>query len=98
MTRAVLSLGDGPSLGLDARGLEHGPPLVDFGLVESRKCFRRLLLARIDFLSKLRQPMSNRWVGQSVHCCAVELGDHVLWCSLRHKESMPRRHVESRKA
>jgi hypothetical protein len=36
------------SLGLDVRGLDDGPPFLDFGFVIGGKRLRRLLLGRRD--------------------------------------------------
>ena len=52
------------SFGLDVRGLDDGPPFLDFGFVIGGKCLRPLLLGRWGDLAELVEPLLHRGVGE----------------------------------
>jgi hypothetical protein len=49
----------GALFGLDAGGLDDRPPFFDFGFLEGVKRLRRLLVARIDFLGEIGEPLAR---------------------------------------
>jgi hypothetical protein len=86
------------SIRLDACGLDHRPPFFDLGPLEGGKDLRRLLLPRKYVLVECRQLFFCLQVGKRIGQSAVESSDDWLLQSLRPKERVPIRHVESRQA
>src|SRR6266478_1201802 len=66
------------SLCLDPSRLDDRPPFLDLGQLQPAERLRRLLLARVDVLSKIGKPATHCRIGQGFHDCGIELGDDVL--------------------
>jgi len=66
------------SFTLDVRRLDDWPPFLAVGPLKRRECLRRLLVARENVLSKLRQPRAHGSVGQGLDGCGVESAEDWL--------------------
>src|ERR1017187_7376033 len=63
-SEAALSMSHCTLLHFDPCRLDDRPPLLDLGLVVAAERFRRLLITREDFLSKISEPGTHKRIGQ----------------------------------
>src|SRR6185295_19350606 len=80
---------------LDAGGFDDGPPFFDFTLVERGQPFRRLLLARRDIESEVREPALDGGIGERLHHGGVQPGDDFLRRAFGREETEPAGRVEA---
>src|SRR5688572_27182485 len=80
-------------LGLDPRGLDDRPPLVDLGPMERSQPLRRLLLARRDVEAEVEEALLRRGIGERGYDRRVDLRDRVLRRPARREEAEPAGHV-----
>jgi hypothetical protein len=59
----------------DVSRLNDRPPLFDLGLLIRDEGFGSLLFAREYLLAYLGEPLTNRWVGESIHDRGIEFSD-----------------------
>src|SRR5262249_23933669 len=83
------------SLCPDVRCLDDRPPLLDFGLLKSAERFRRLLVARRNFLTEVGKLMAHCWVGQRINDSSIELSNDILGCAFGRPHAGPDRNVKS---
>src|SRR5688500_5687248 len=81
------------SLRLDACGLDDRPPFLDFGLVEGRERFWRLLLGRRNVQSEFGEFCAHGWLREDLRHRATELEDDVPWRAPRREKAEPPRDV-----
>src|SRR4029078_2396174 len=84
-----------PSLLLDARGLDDGPPFLDVGLLLRDQRGRRLPLARRDFHAKAGQTLAHRRIAERVLYGGIEFGNDRRGRAGRRPESAPQRHMQA---
>src|SRR5438309_8361213 len=82
------------SLGLDSRGLDEGPPLLDLRLVMRTERSRALLVGRHDVLAQVLEPLANGGVGERLDYRRVEFRDGLGGRAVWSPEPVPHRHVE----
>ena len=70
------------SVDLNVRGLDDGPPFLNFGFVIDCECLRCLLLGRWDNLAEFEQPLLYLGVSERRTDHAIELDDDVVRGSL----------------
>src|SRR6476659_3321166 len=68
---------------LDVSRLDQRPPLLDLGLVKCTQPLRRLLFARSDHVTQLREPLPHRGSGERIHDRRVAPCAHLLAVGLR---------------
>src|ERR1700676_1088803 len=86
------------SLRLDIRGLDDGPPLLDFGLLINGEGLRRLLVAWVNLLPEVGEPRAHRLVSEGRHGGTIELGDDILWRTRWRPKGLPVGKIEPRQA
>src|SRR6266849_1447354 len=86
------------SLRLEIRGLDDGPPLLDFGLLINGEGLRRLLVAWVNLLPEVGEPRAHRLVSEGRHGGAIEPGDDILWRTRWRPKGLPVGKIEPRQA
>src|SRR5712671_4124860 len=66
------------SLSLDVRGLDDGPPLLDFGFLQRSECFGSLLVSRENLLPEVGEARTYHRGRQGIHNGGIELGDDII--------------------
>src|SRR5437773_2950036 len=84
------------SLGLDSRGLDEGPPLLDLRLVMRAERSSGLLVWRRDVLAQVLEPLANGGVRKRFDHRRIELRDGGGGRTVRNPYPVPNRHVEPR--
>src|SRR5947207_14845509 len=84
------------SLGLDPRGLEQAPPLLDLRLGMRAERSSALLVGRRDVLTQVLEPLANGGVRKRFDHRRVELRDGGGGRTVRNPDPVPNRHVEPR--
>src|ERR1700682_4695711 len=79
------------SLGLDSRGLDEGPPLLDLRLVMRAKRSSGLLIGRRDVLAQVLEPLANGGVRERFDHRRVELRDGGGGRAGRNPDPVPNR-------
>src|SRR5262245_33333136 len=82
------------SFHFDARRLDDWPPFLNLGFVVSAERFRCLLLARINLLPEVGEPLAYGGIGKAFDNCFIEFADDVFWRAFRYPHPMPNRQVE----
>src|SRR5438046_1523142 len=82
------------SLGLDSRGLDEGPPLLDLRLVMRAERSSALLVRLRDVLAQVLEPLANGGVSKRFDHGRVELRDGGSGSTVRNPDTVPNRHVE----
>src|ERR1700722_10567241 len=77
-------------------GLDDWPPLLDLGPLKGAERLRRLLVAGVNLLPEIGEPLTHRRIGQRGHDRTIELADDVLRRSLGRPNALPCRNIESR--
>src|SRR5215217_7657318 len=74
---------------LDVSRLDQRPPLLDLGLVKCTQRLRRLLFARRNHVTQLRESLPHREIAERIHDRGVEPGDDRLGGGLRDPQAVP---------
>src|SRR5947209_2563362 len=83
-------------LGTYVGRLDYRPPLLDLCFMKGAKCLGRLLIARWDVLTEVKQTLTERRVIQCLDDRGIELGDDLLGRPLGCPKATPNRNIEAR--